>query len=246
MRHGGGVSQTLGTLVTVAERRGGKQRIPRPESYQVGGPPPWSALDPERRRFTLAEIRARLDELPPPRDAVELATGSRASAVLVPLYEIDGETFVVLIKRPDTMPSHKGEIAFPGGKLEPGVDADLRATALREAHEEIGLDPAAVEVVRQLDGIGTVATRFTITPFVGFLSGRPTLAPNPREVVRVIEVPLAELLDPDWFREEHWEMSVNVMGGVHFYELDDETVWGATARILTSFLAHLVAGREPS
>ena len=163
-------------------------------------------------------------------------------AVLVPLYELDGETYVVLIKRPETMPSHQGEIAFPGGKYEPGVDGDLRATALREAHEEVGIDPGAVDVVAQLDGIGTVASRFTITPFVGFVTGRPALTPSPYEVVRVLEVPLSELLDPDAYREERWDMSTSDLG-VHFYELEDETVWGATARILTSFLTHLVRGR---
>ena len=168
--------------------------------------------------------------------------GSRAAAVLVPLYEAGGDVHVVLIKRPDTMPSHRGEIAFPGGKFEAGVDADLRDTALREAHEEVGLAPDSVEIVSRLDGIGTVATRFTITPFVGFLAGRPELSPDPREVVRVLEVPLSDLLDPGVYREERWDTHTADFD-VHFYELEDETVWGATARILTSFLQHLVAGR---
>ena len=157
------------------------------------------------------------------------------------MFEADDEAHVVLIKRPEWMPSHKGEIAFPGGKFEPGVDTDLRAAALREAHEEVGLAPGDVEVVAQLDGIGTVASRFTITPFVGFLRGRPALEPNPFEVERVLMVPLSELLDADVYREERWDTWVDDLN-VHFYELDDETVWGATARILTSFLAHLVAG----
>ena len=168
--------------------------------------------------------------------------GSQAAAVLVPLYESDGDTNVVLIKRPETMPSHRGEIAFPGGKFEAGVDADLRATALREAHEEVGLAPGDVEIVARLDGIGTVASRFTITPYVGFLARRPVLTPNPREVVRILEIRLSELLDPDAYREERWGTDTTDFD-VHFYDLEDETVWGATARILTSFLAHLVEGR---
>ena len=90
----------------------------------------------------------------------------------------------------------------------------------------------------RLDGIGTVASRFTITPFVGFLAGLPVLTPNPREVVRTLEVRLSELLDPDAYREERWDTHTTDFG-VHFYELDDETVWGATARILTGLLAHL-------
>ncbi len=180
--------------------------------------------------------------LPPARDAPVYVDGARPAAVLVPLFELDGEAHVVLIKRPEWMNSHKGEIAFPGGKFEPGVDHDLCATALREAQEEIGLAPADVEVVAQLDGIGTVASRFTITPFVGFLHAQPMLTPNPFEVDRVLFVPLSELLDAEIYHEERWDTWVDDLG-VHFYELADETVWGATARILTGFLAHLVAER---
>jgi 8-oxo-dGTP pyrophosphatase MutT (NUDIX family) len=237
-----GVSRGITTIVTVATRRGGQQHIPRPQSYRPGREPPWAALAPEQRRFTLAEVRERLADMPPAVEKGPQVEGSQAAAVLVPLYEADGETGVVLIKRPETMRSHRGEIAFPGGKFEAGVDRDLRAAALREAHEEVGLAPDDVEVVARLDGIGTVASRFTITPFVGFLAGLPVLKPNPREVVRTLEVRLSELLDPDAYREERWDTQTADFG-VHFYELDDETVWGATARILTSFLAHLVAGR---
>jgi len=233
----------MGKVVVVAgERRGGQQRIPRPAAHRVGGPPPWAALAPEQRRFTLAEVRGRLADHPPAAAAVPRVEGSRAAAVLVPLYERSGETHVVLIRRPDTMPSHQGEMAFPGGTFEPDVDVDLRATALREAREEVGLAPATVEIAAQLDGIGTVASRFTITPFVGLLAPRPDLRPNPREVVRIVEVPLSELLDPDIYREERWDTSTEDLD-VHFYELEDETVWGATARILTNFLTHLVQGR---
>ncbi|HUI47326.1 MAG TPA: CoA pyrophosphatase [Acidimicrobiia bacterium] len=224
----------------MAIRRGGQQRIPRPPSYQPGGPPPWAALTADQRRLTLADVRERLADMAPAVDPGPAVAGSRAAAVLVPLYEADGETRVVLIKRPESMPSHSGEIAFPGGKFEPGVDADLQATALRESHEEVGLSPGEVEVVARLDGIATFATRFTISPFVGFLAARPVLVPSPREVVRILEVPLSGLLDPDAYREERWDTRGTDFS-VHFYDLEDETVWGATARILTSFLAHLVA-----
>jgi len=228
--------------VVAGERRGGQQRIPRPPAHRVGGPPPWATLTPAQRRFTLAEVRARLADHPPAVDAVARVEGSRAAAVLVPLYEEQDETFVVLIRRPDTMPSHQGEMAFPGGTFDAAVDADLRATALREAFEEVGLAPESVEVAAQLDGIGTVASRFTITPFVGLLASRPELYPDPREVVRVVEVPLSELLDPEVYREERWDTWKEDLD-VHFYELEGETVWGATARILTNFLTHLALGR---
>jgi hypothetical protein len=96
--------------------------------------------------------------------------------------------------------------------------------------------------VARLEGLSTVASRFVITPFVGFLSEPPELAPDPREVARVFDVPLSELMDDGVFREERWD-TWRLDLDVHFFELADETVWGATARILTGFLAHLVAGR---
>lgn len=237
-----GVSHGVGTIVIVAMQRGGQQRIPRPESFRPGGLPPWAELSADRRRFSLDEVRARLSDMPPAVEKGPSVEGSQAAAVLVPLYESAGETWVVLIKRPETMSSHRGEIAFPGGKFDAGVDPDLRATALREANEEVGLSPDDIEVVGRLDGIGTVATRFTITPFVGFLPRPPVLMPNPSEVVRTLEVPLSELLDPLTYREEHWDTNTFSFD-VHFYDLEDETVWGATARILTGFFAHLVEGR---
>lgn len=221
---------------------GGQQRIPRPPSYRPGRPAPWAHLAPEGRKLTLEQVRHRLALLPPAAGPVPAVSGSVAAAVLVPLFEDGGETHVVLTKRPDTMPSHQGEIAFPGGKYDPVLDSDLRDTALREAAEEIGLDRGDVDVVARLEGISTVASRFTITPFVGFLPGRPLLRPDPHEVARVLEVPLSDLMADGVYREERWD-TWKMDLDVHFYELTDETVWGATARILTGFLSHLVAGR---
>jgi 8-oxo-dGTP pyrophosphatase MutT (NUDIX family) len=218
--------------------RGGQQRIPRPAAVRPGDPAPWRRLPPEQRRFTLDQVRARLADLPPPVDAVPRVEGARAAAVLIPMFDLDGEAHIVLIKRPDTMATHKGEIAFPGGKIE-AHDVDLRAAALREAYEEVGIPPADVEVVARLDGIGTVASMFTITPFVGFLASRPALLPNPGEVVRVLELPLSALYADDVFHEERWDMWDTDVA-MPFFELEDETIWGATARILTGLLTHLV------
>jgi 8-oxo-dGTP pyrophosphatase MutT (NUDIX family) len=145
------------------------------------------------------------------------------------------------------MPSHQGEIAFPGGKLEPNTDADLRAAALREAHEEVGIEPASVEIVGELDHLVTVSARFALAPFVGLLEVPPVLVAHPREVAAVFHVAIDDLLAPDVFREERWDVPADMVGGdgpdraIHFFELPGETVWGATARILTGFLAHLTA-----
>jgi 8-oxo-dGTP pyrophosphatase MutT (NUDIX family) len=222
--------------------RGGEQQIPRPASVQPGEPPPWAHLTPAQRRFTLAEVRERLADLPPPIEMMPRVEGARAAAVLMPMFDLDEAAHVVLIKRPDTMATHKGQIAFPGGKVEPNTDVDLRGAALREAYEEVGIPPHDVEVVAQLDTVGTAASMFTIAPFVGFLAARPALLPNPGEVVRVLEVPVSELLDPDVFHEEQWKLA-EWYQPMSFFDLEDETIWGATARILYSFLSHLVASR---
>ena len=226
--------------------RGGDQRIPRPQSARPGGPAPWAHLGAESRRVTIEAVRRRLSELrgstPEEAVAAALASGARLAAVLVPLFEEGGEARVILTKRPQTMPSHRGEIAFPGGGYDPSLDAGLMETALREAREEIGLDPDTVEIVAELDTIGTVGSGFVISPFVGVLAARPHLDPHPTEVVKVFDVGLSELMHDDTFREERWDMWVDDVP-VHFYELPGETVWGATARILTAFLAHLVEGR---
>ena len=87
-----------------------------------------------------------------------------------------------------------------------------------------------------------MASRFHITPFVGALRDRPSLTADPREVVSVFDVALAELLDDDAYREERWDIFGDERS-IHFFELADETVWGATARILTTLLAHLTANR---
>jgi 8-oxo-dGTP pyrophosphatase MutT (NUDIX family) len=171
--------------------------------------------------------------------------GSRPAAVLVPLFETDssspGEAAVVLTKRPDTMPTHQGEVSFPGGGMRAAVDEGLLDAALRETEEEIGMPRAAVEVVAELDTLATVGSRFTITPFVGILDPLPELVPHPGEVVKILEVPLSELLEDGAYREEYWESPDRA---IHFFELHGETVWGATARILAGFLAHLMGHRS--
>jgi 8-oxo-dGTP pyrophosphatase MutT (NUDIX family) len=223
--------------------RGGKQRIPRPEGARPGRPAPWADLAVADRRIVTDLIRARLAVPGPPVGPLIDVPDAREAAVLVPVYEHGGEAHVVLTKRPDTMPSHQGEIAFPGGKREPD-DADLAATALREAREEVGIEPATVDVIAELDRIGTVASAFTITPFVGVLPGIPTLLPHPVEVVDAFAVPISELLAPETYREEIWDL-FGAPRSMVFYELPGETVWGATARILTHFLAVVTGTPSP-
>ncbi|MGH8999790.1 MAG: NUDIX hydrolase, partial [Acidimicrobiia bacterium] len=217
--------------------------IPRPPMARLGAPAPWARLPAAARRPTLADVRRVCATLPAPRRPRGEVPGMRGAAVLVALFEEDGAARVILTKRPDTMPSHRGDVAFPGGTRQPG-DASLADAALREAEEEIGLPPTEVTLLGELDTLSTVTSRFLVAPFLGALSGRPVLVADPTEVVRIFDVSLADLLADGVHREEHWGLG-SVSRPVHFFDVAGETVWGVTARILADFLTLLTAGRYP-
>ena len=170
-------------------------------------------------------------------------TGAPA-AVLVALFEGEGETRVVLTRRAAHLRTHTGEVSFPGGRLDAGEDPE--AGARREATEEVGLDPVSVEVVGRLTPLVTFSSTARITPVVAVLARPPDLVANPHEVEHVFDVPLAELLADGVFREERWIVPGRPMPVVDagedgsfpvwFFELPHDTVWGATARMLVELL----------
>lgn len=155
--------------------------------------------------------------------------------MLVPVYEAEGQARVVLTRRTTTLASHQGEVSFPGGKVHDGEG--LADAALREAREEIGLDPGTVEIVGELDHLATVAGRFHIAPFVGLLAPDPELRASPGEVDAILDVALVDLLVEGVFREERWDIPPDRDRPVHFFEVGEDTVWGATARILFQLLS---------
>jgi 8-oxo-dGTP pyrophosphatase MutT (NUDIX family) len=223
----------------VPDGRGGDQRIPRPFGARVGGPPPWADVDPARRRPSLADVRRVLAEVGPARRSVREGQGHVVlpAAVLAPLYDVDGEATVVLTRRTWTLRSHQGEVSFPGGRVEAGETP--QEAALREANEEIALDPSTVEVVGELDHLSTVTSQSFIVPYVGVLPGRPDTVPNPGEVDAVLHVGLAELADPAVFREEVWRFPDGGDRSIYFFELVGDTVWGMTAALLRQLLGML-------
>jgi 8-oxo-dGTP pyrophosphatase MutT (NUDIX family) len=157
------------------------------------------------------------------------------AAVLVPLQVVDGDVHVVYTRRAQTLPHHRGQVAFPGGTRTP-ADATLEDTALREAAEEVGLRPADVRMLGRLDDIETVSSRFLITPFVGVVPHPYAWAPCPDEVDTIFTVPVSRLLDPLSERRELWDFSGRVLPIDHF-PIDGQVIWGATHRITRNLLA---------
>lgn len=218
--------------------RGGSQKIPRPESWHLGAPAPWEGK--ERTAFTLEALESAISGYNS-RTLTDETKEQRRSAVLIPVYcSAQDELHVILTRRSAMMKHHTHEVSFPGGNQEP-EDQDLWATAIREAHEEIGLNPELPRFVGTLDSFVTVGSNSLVTPFVGILDTVPALEANPIEVEEIIDVPLAELLNPDIFREEIWQWQDGKSRPVFFFELIGDTVWGATASMLRQFLLVLLS-----
>ena len=163
--------------------------------------------------------------------------------MLVLLYEHQDEPWVVLTRRAWHLRHHAGEVSFPGGRREPG-DADLWATALREATEEVGLDAGSVTRIGRLDSFVTVGSRSLVCPFVATVDRRPDLVADPVEVDQVLPVPLSELTHRDAWREEIWSLDAAFGGerAMTFFELPGDTVWGATAAVLRRLLSVATLG----
>lgn len=158
----------------------------------------------------------------------------RQAAVLLPLYQSEAGPHLILTKRTEEVPTHKGQIGFPGGGFEEG-DADLLTTAIRETREEIGLDPGAVEILGSLDDTVTVTSRHVVRPFVGFVPHPYPYRLDPFEIERLIHLPILPLFAGAPFREETWERDGQPVM-VYFYEYEGDTIWGLTARILKQFV----------
>ena len=162
---------------------------------------------------------------------------TRESAVLCVLYEEVGQPHVVLTRRSPRMRNHAHEVSFPGGRRD-DTDPDLWRTALREAEEEVALDGSVVRPVGELDRFVTVGSQSLIHPFVAVADRRPALhVASPEEVETIVHVPLAELLRDDVWREEIWGFREYGVRALTFFELEGDTIWGATGSMLRQLLA---------
>jgi 8-oxo-dGTP pyrophosphatase MutT (NUDIX family) len=177
-------------------------------------------------------LRSLLADALDPEPQSQPGPGERLAAVLVPIVESQ-DPWVVFTRRTDELPRHAGEISFPGGLSHAG-DPAPRDTALRETEEELGLPPSEVDVLGALPPVHTFVSRILIMPFVGVLPPRPAFTPNAGEIAEVLQYPLSELAVAE--REVELPRGDHVYRGFA-YEMQDNTIWGATAFILHNLIA---------
>ncbi len=221
--------------------RGGPQVIPTPDDVRPGVVPTWIGYrGPDTigdvQRALGAYVRSEVVRGPAVQRPVEQG---RRSAVLVAIYDgADGPT-TILTRRPMHMRKHAGEIAFPGGSFDE-TDESLWHTALREAEEEVALDPTLPQRAGELDSFITGASYSLVQPIVATLSQPPTLVASPDEVDVILTVPLRELLSPGVYRAEDWFWNGEWVP-MHFFDLVGDTVWGATSLMLHNLLEVLAS-----
>ena len=190
------------------------------------------AVPPEQLLF-VRDLEGRFVRRMEPPEGIT----ARPGAVLILLYPDGADLRLPLTVRSDRLPNHRGEVSLPGGATDPQDDGPA-ATALRECWEEMGVAPESVDIWGTLAPIYIPPSNFRITPVVGHSARPPTLTPNDDEVSAVLTVTLRELLDPARVVVERWTLrGVDVQ--VPFFAIAGHKVWGATALILSEFVARL-------
>ena len=187
----------------------------------------------------LPGLDAQLRMAPQPRpgwDPRHVPPGLRDAAGLLLVYPHDGRWMVPLTLRGSWMRQHTGQVSLPGGRVDPGESID--AAALREAHEEVGVDPGSVTLVGRLTPLHIPVSGHMLHPVVGWTAARPAFSVAEAEVERLIEAPIARLREPGavaW--EQRLREQPRVWMDVPYFAIDGAKVWGATAMILAEFLA---------
>jgi 8-oxo-dGTP pyrophosphatase MutT (NUDIX family) len=238
------------------------QVIPRPSTWRPGEPAPWAGLArSDRHDLTVDRVLTALsalgqagpvpagigsDRVLGPSILVNEVTAPAPrfinAAVLAVLFEEVGEARLVFTRRSSSLRAHRGEVSFPGGRLDPGETPS--EAAVREAYEEVALNPAEVTLAGWIHPVLTLVSGSLIMPVLATVPTRPHLVPSPDEVERVFDVALCDLADPAIFHEERWTIAGREIPGspdnsfaVWFFEVEGEMIWGATARMIHELLS---------
>jgi 8-oxo-dGTP pyrophosphatase MutT (NUDIX family) len=183
-------------------------------------------------------IRSRLGALKPR----EIRSGfTREAAVLMPVYELNGEPHFLLTRRTEAVETHKGQISFPGGMRESGEE--LENTAVRETYEEVGIERGRIEILGRFHDYVSI-NDFRVVTYAGLLRQPFTLVPHPAEVAEVLQVPFRVFQDPALLRTQKMYRLGRYIN-VYFYSYGSYTIWGLTARIIKDFLEELGNPESP-
>ena len=212
-------------------RSGGAQNILRPKTARVINENPFAGLNASALSAlnSLEIVSGAIAKFRPDPQLQKPQAMARPSAVLIGLFQSARGVEVILTRRSHQLTNHRGEISFPGGRLDAGeiaIDA-----ALREMQEEIGINPSEAQVIGELSALSTAVSNSHIVPIVARFDRKPKMQPMNSEVDRVFTVPLSELIRSDTYSQEQWKFPDRELQ-INFFYLDDETIWGATARML--------------
>ena len=174
---------------------------------------------------------------PRPRAAYHYETGpeTRKGGVLILFYPHADQVYFPLILRPTYSGVHSGQVGLPGGGHEE-IDTGMADTALRETYEEVGVHPSQITLLGHLTPLYVYASDYLVHPYVGWTDYAPEFRPDPYEVAKLIQAPLAQFLAPDTLQEETWSLRGRDIL-VPFFDIQDQVIWGATAMILSELLA---------
>jgi 8-oxo-dGTP pyrophosphatase MutT (NUDIX family) len=204
------------------------------------------------RHRMIEKLRSALHQTDPanppagPDDHLSPEPATRAAAVLVPIVQREDDLYLVFIRRSDHVESHRGQVAFPGGRVDP-TDTTLLHTALREAHEEVGIEPEVVDVLGGFPTMSTVSSGMRVAPFVGLLRRPVDYRIQEAEVAEVFEVPLQALVDPRYQGQYEWRRDKDRPSSnfpAIFYS--GQTIWGLTLRITENLLEIMGIAHPPS
>jgi len=185
--------------------------------------------------WSLPGEQAQLKMAPPDRPRQDTDQSTRNAGVLILLYPYENDVYTVLIQRPEYNGAHSGQISLPGGKFEFDKDISLVDTALRETHEEIGVNRKEIHFLGQLTRLFIPVSNNLVQPFIGYLSSKPEFVPDPREVDEIYLIRLSNLLDPQCILKDKILLGNQKSIIAPFYKVNNLQIWGATAMILSEF-----------